>query len=507
MRFNFEKYKKFRGTLFIILILSVLIPLSQYNYLLFHVLVELFSIVIVFALFLITWNARKFIDNNYLLLLGMAAFSIGVLDLLHTITYTGMDIIVSDKFYANQLWIATRGLESLTFLIGFSIINKRIKVKADFIFVLYLFITTLIILSIFVYEIFPDCYLKDIGQTKFKIFAEYIIIIVLISSFILLIRKRRFFSKKIYNYVLIAIALTALSEFMFTLYISNYGISNQIGHYLKFISFYLIYKANIETGFLEPSELLYSNLKKSEEENRLINTKLKDEIATKDKFFSIISHDLKNPFNSIIGFSELILNNYKKYDDKKILHFISLIKNSSTQTFDLLQNLLYWSRQQTGQISFDPELLNVHVVFTKMKNLFRVDAVKKDTTIELNCEKNISIFADKNMLETILRNLISNAIKFTNNGTINLSCYQHNDEIILTVKDSGIGMKSNELNKLFKKEEKFSKPGTDNEKGTGLGLILIKELVEQHNGTIDVKSEIGKGSVFTIRFPYKYDLN
>ncbi len=241
---------------------------------------------------------------------------------------------------------------------------------------------------------------------------------------------------------------------------------------------------------------------KAQESIRLMNIKLKEEIATKDKFFSIISHDLKNPFSAIVEFSNMLINDFDKYPKEKMLHYISLIRDSSKQTYDLLQNLLYWSRQQTGRIEFKPRAVMLNEMFSKIKDLFIGNAIQKNIDLKINCENNIRISADENMLQTLLRNLISNAIKFTNlNGEVNLNACLKSNDVIIEVKDNGIGMGPDELDKIFKLEEKFSQLGTNNEAGTGLGLVLCEEIVAQHNGIIDVESEIGKGTVFIVTLP------
>ncbi|NOZ46535.1 MAG: PAS domain S-box protein [Chlorobi bacterium] len=229
---------------------------------------------------------------------------------------------------------------------------------------------------------------------------------------------------------------------------------------------------------------------------------LKKLIATKDKFFSIIAHDLKNPFNALIGFSNLLVENYNEYDDEKKLEFIDLIEKSAVQGYELLQNLLEWARTQTGRIEFNPENVNLNEAINECIDL--VSLAKKSKRIEIVNHTSIitMVFADRYMLKSILYNLINNAIKFSEKESqIDIYSEEKNNFIQITVKDTGIGISKENLAKLFKLDESFSTKGTNSEKGTGLGLIICKEFVKRHKGEISVTSELNKGSEFIITLP------
>ena len=204
------------NALIIIIGISILHVIAQRDYLLFHTLVELFSVVVAFSLFSITWNSRKMLDNTYLIIVGIAAFFIGLLDLFHTVTYKGMEIIPGTIFYANQFWIATRFLESITLLIGFLFLSRKIKISFEILFVIYTFITAFIILSILHWKIFPVCYVEGVGQTNFKIYSEYIIIFILFLALFFLVRNHHYFHRSVYYLIMFSIISTILSEFSFT---------------------------------------------------------------------------------------------------------------------------------------------------------------------------------------------------------------------------------------------------------------------------------------------------
>ncbi len=238
-------------------------------------------------------------------------------------------------------------------------------------------------------------------------------------------------------------------------------------------------------------------LKNSEASLRELN-------ATKDKFFSIIAHDLKNPFNSIIGFSNLLLEQIKEKDYEGIEKYAGIIQKSSQRAMDLLMNLLEWSRCQSGRMEFNPEYFEIISLIKDVIKLLNDSAQQKAISISRKLPHNVPVYADKAMVSTILRNLISNAVKFTNpGGKVVISAKQEQNDLIVSVCDNGIGIKKDTLGKLFHIEESVSTIGTLNEKGTGLGLILCKEFIEKHNGMIWVESEVGKGSVFTFALPLK----
>ena len=228
-----------------------------------------------------------------------------------------------------------------------------------------------------------------------------------------------------------------------------------------------------------------------------LNKSLQHTNSTKDKFFSIIAHDLKGPFNSILGFSELLSEQIKEKDLDGIENYADVIHKSSQNALSLLTNLLEWSRSQTGRMEFIPEYIELNSLIDENLALLDFQARQKSISIKKSTPKIITLKADKSMLSTILRNLISNAIKFTNiNGEIVIKAEKSDNQTIISVKDNGIGLTNEEINKLFKLEESFSNNGTQNEKGTGLGLLLCKEFVDKHEGKIWVESNKGLGSTF-----------
>lgn len=239
-------------------------------------------------------------------------------------------------------------------------------------------------------------------------------------------------------------------------------------------------------------------------ENKLLasESSLKELNSTKDKFFSIIAHDLKSPFNGILGFSELLIEQIRNKDYTGIDKYAEIIHKSSRQTVNLLTNLMDWSRSQTGRMEFNPEYIEAIVLIKSVKELLNISANQKSINITLDLPEKLIIYADKFMLETVLRNLISNAIKFTpKKGNILISVDEKEKDFLFLVKDNGVGIEKKNLEKLFQIDEDFSSLGTDNETGTGLGLILCKDFIQKHKGKIWIKTEPGLGSKFYFSIP------
>ncbi len=245
---------------------------------------------------------------------------------------------------------------------------------------------------------------------------------------------------------------------------------------------------------------------KTEQALRKSQEKLRELNHTKDQLFSIIAHDLKTPFSSIIGISKLLQEKMREKGYNDIEKYAIVIEKSSRQAMDLLSNLLEWSRAQTGRMEFSPECFVLRD-FIK-ENLLAFDEISKQKSIVINKDlpHNVMVSADKQMLSTVLRNLISNALKFTREGGEVVISAQHNPEdILVSIQDNGIGIAPEMTEALFRINTNVSTPGTNNEKGTGLGLILCKEFVAKHGGRIWVESEEGKGSTFSFTLPRNTD--
>ncbi|WP_194852618.1 ATP-binding protein [Nonlabens antarcticus] len=226
--------------------------------------------------------------------------------------------------------------------------------------------------------------------------------------------------------------------------------------------------------------------------------------ATKDKLFSIIAHDLRSPFHSIIGLSNLLAFSVKSEEKEEMQSYIEMLSTSAKSTLDLLDNLLEWAKSQTGLIKFNPVKVNLEPIIVEIFDILNPTAEIKRISLNYDQSVDIEIDADENMLKTVLRNLIYNAIKFTNsNGRIDIYACNMEGFIEITVKDNGIGIMKSVQDKLFNIDNNISTRGTADEQGSGLGLILCKEFINKHSGKIWIDSKEGKGSSFKFSLPFK----
>lgn len=233
------------------------------------------------------------------------------------------------------------------------------------------------------------------------------------------------------------------------------------------------------------------------------NAQLHELNASKDKLFSIISHDLRSPFQALLGYSQLIEETIETASKDEIVSDIKRLQKTIEQLYALLENLLTWSTIQRGIIKYHLEEVELDKVVESNLELFTPKAEQKQITLKNSITKGIIVYADSNMVNTILRNLISNALKFTPAGGIVeiLTQSYHETDIEITVSDSGIGIKPEDISKLFRIDVQYTNTGTDGEQGTGLGLNLCKDLVEKNGGTIWLESEVGKGTNFKFTLP------
>ncbi|NQU33013.1 MAG: PAS domain S-box protein [Bacteroidetes bacterium] len=232
------------------------------------------------------------------------------------------------------------------------------------------------------------------------------------------------------------------------------------------------------------------------------NKELRELNLSKDRFISILAHDLRSPFHSILGFLDILSENAREFEIDEIEMQLNFINDSSKRVFNLLEDILMWANAQSGNIPFEPQKFSFTKTCEKILKILKPNSITKNININLTSDSEMYVYADKNMLKTILRNIISNAIKFTNNnGQIEILTKQNLDITTVSISDNGTGIKPEILNKLFDISQVYSTEGTAQEKGTGIGLLLCKEFVEKHNGKIWVESEKGKGSTFYFTIP------
>jgi signal transduction histidine kinase len=246
----------------------------------------------------------------------------------------------------------------------------------------------------------------------------------------------------------------------------------------------------------------YKITQEQKEQMEIYARELKEANRSKDKFISVLSHDLKNPFNILVGYSHLLVEGLESNDLLDAKECALVIRQTIDNTLKLLENLLEWTRNESGMIRFNPESIELNELLDQVLALLNQQADVKGISITRSIPSGVQVIADREMLSTILRNLISNALKYTRSGgAINISAECTPEAVVFSVRDNGIGMSSEKLESLFLHDQRESSPGTDQEKGTGLGLILAHDFVKAHGGNIWAESEKDQGSVFYFTIP------
>lgn len=240
---------------------------------------------------------------------------------------------------------------------------------------------------------------------------------------------------------------------------------------------------------------LVQNLEKKNEELSELNT-------MKNKFFSIIAHDVRNPFSGILGLSEILMEDFDSLEKEEMRKIVGLINNSTNKCFKLLENLLQWAKSQLNNIEINPNKNKLSPLIEKIFDVYQLQSENKKITLNSKIKEDTSYYADENLVDLIIRNLVNNAVKFTReNGSITVSSSIQTDMLLISIADTGMGMPPEILNSLFKIGSNVTRKGSNKEDGTGLGLLVCYEFIKKSGGNISVQSEEGKGSVFTFSLP------
>jgi two-component system sensor histidine kinase/response regulator len=244
---------------------------------------------------------------------------------------------------------------------------------------------------------------------------------------------------------------------------------------------------------------LIINHQRLSHELTLKNNDLEETNKIKDKFFAILAHDLKNPFNGIIALSDLLLMHIERKETNKIQESLKVIRNTAEQTYSLLSNLLNWAKTQIGAVIFNPDLYNLHELLEDNIAVIKTNADLKNIKINNNIRDDIKVYVDEDMINVVLRNLLMNTIKFSHqNSEVIIDARENDDSVVLAIKDQGVGIPREDIKKLFKPGEIIATKGTDSEQGSGIGLLLCKEYITINSGEIWAESEPGRGSCFYV---------
>lgn len=520
---------------------------SLFSYLLFHSIAEIYSVIISFCIFMIAWNARSYLENHYFLLIGIAYFFVGILDLAHTLTYKGMGVVPGlGADPPTQLWISARYLESISLLVSPFFFKRLLKIPVTYIG--YSLITIGILAAVFM-GVFPQCFVEGSGLTPFKKGSEYMIVSFFLIGLFLLNRKGQMLDQHVKSIMIASLIFSGLTEVSFTLYHDVYGLLNLIGHFLKIVSFYLVYRAIIFTGLVKPQLLLFRNLQVSKEslqkahdelENRveertreLRNTleKLTLEIDERRKaeeallvnavqleernkelqeFTFIASHDLQEPLRKIQIFSDIIQNKMKGTISEETRDYFSRMVNAAKGMRTLIMALLDYTR--ISSVSGAIERLDLHQnIDAALKHLGHSG---EEQDIKLTIENLPIVEGNPILITQLFQNLISNAIKFRRrNEPLHIKIFSDkvpssefdDKECHIYIQDNGIGFDPNYAERIFKPFERLHHSKAYD--GTGMGLAICRKIVERHKGDIRVKSTPGEGTVFILTLPIKQNIS
>ncbi len=479
-------------------ILAGLSVSSLYSYLLFHTLVELFCIVTAFVIFVIAWHTRRIQDNRYLLFIGIASLSVGAIELAHTLAYKGMGVFPGySADLPTQLWIAFRYVFSISLLLApFFITHSFNALKA---LAVYGIITIAVLYTVFA-GLFPACFVEGSGLTPFKIYSEYVIALLFVADLGLLMINRKSLDRTVFGLMAGSIVSSIASELAFTKYVSVFGPANMIGHFFLLASMVLIYRALVITGIVEPSSLLFRNLKLSEEKIQALNSELKQnvlqlEAANREleSFAYSVSHDLRAPLRSISGFAQAIEEDLADRLDETGKSHLQRIRGSAQRMSELIDALLDLSRMSRCELWRE----SVDLSALAKKEAGELTRTQPGRAVEFVIADGITAEGDPVMLRAVMENLLGNAWKFTSrrgDAKIEFGVVQKNGSNAFFVKDNGAGFDVVYANKLFTAFQRLHP--VEDYPGLGIGLTTVQRIIHRHGGRIWAEGEVAKGAVF-----------
>lgn len=477
-----------------VFIFVVLYTSSIHSYLLFHSFAELLAIIIASGVFIFTWNTRAYQGNNFLRFIGISFIFIAVLDAFHMLSYEGMGVFANQSTnLATQLWIAARYLQAFTFLTATLFFARN--VNSAYVIAGFATLTILLLASIFYWQIFPATYIEGSGLTPFKINSEYLISSMLIVSALLLLLNAKVFQLKVLLLLTGSILSTVASELIFTLYIDVYDFFIFLGHFLKLCAYYLLYRAILVTGLVEPYKLIFRNLKENQTELWQSMMQLQARNDELDAFAHTVAHDLKNPI-AAISISLKTLDDPDFPDDNRQSYMRDL-RDTAEKMNNIIESLLLLSTVRKTKVPI-VELDMTQIVSCVLSRLYNlIEESRAEISIPANWPVALGY---PQWVEEVWTNYLFNALQYGGSPPIiELGAEEvKDDQVCFWVKDHGPGIPEENLDQLF---VEFTQLKNIHQNGHGLGLSIVKRIIHRLGGEVGVESKLGLGSKFYFKLP------
>lgn len=500
--------QEFNKTIIILSVaaLTALLLAGRVNFPLFHIIVELFSIVVACGIFIISWHTRHLHENGFITFLGVSSLSVAILDLLHALTYKGLTVIPqSGAPVATQLWIAGRFLQATAILLAFFFLHRRLRDTP--LLVTFLAATTLLVSTIFMWKIFPDCYVEGFGLTRFKIYSEYLIISLFAAALLLLRRKWKSFDPQVARYLAASFGFFMLSELLFTNYVGVFDWTNQIGHIFKVAGYYCLYRGVVVIGLTRPYDLLFRSLK---EINNTLEDRVREEVernrekdallVQKDRQAALgemtgnIAHQWRQPLNAV----SLIVQDLELQENTGSLNKEHL-KESLSRINDLTRHMSQTINDFRELYQPDKEKIPFSLSKKVRQSLALVENNLREQSISVNvsAEEDVLALGFPNQFAQVILNLLNNSRdalleRKVPDPTIWIEVSKDGMTSLVTIKDNAGGIPADIIHRIF--DPYF----TTRKEGTGIGLSMSRTIIEKNMaGRLTVRND-QVGAVFTL---------
>ena len=465
--------------------------LSQSNYLLYHGIVEMLSVVVAATIFSIGWNSKRFVQDNTLLVLAVAYLSVGSFDFLHALSYKGMGVFPErGANLATQLWIAARYLESLALVWAAALVGGHRPLRPAWLLTGWSLAGALLLVAIGPLQSFPLCYVEGVGLTTFKVASEYLVSGLFALAALLFWRRRRLLDRKIFTLLLVSSLLTILSELSFTLYVDVYGVFNFIGHVFKLASVVLVYLALVQGSLNSPYASLFRKLSLELDQRKASEAKLFAANRELDAFVHSVSHDLRTPLTPIVGYADH-LGERQDLDDeaRQMLAKIGALGRGMSQT---MEDLLVLA--QLGKLEMSGQPVSVEAVVDRV--LIAYGSRLHEAGQAVHKEPLPDSRLPESLLWQIFSNLIGNALNYGPGQAIEIGGQRVDQRVRFYVRDHGPGLPAAERERIF--DLFFRGSGGTHAKGTGIGLAIVQKIAGLYRGRAWVEETPGGGATFWV---------